>query len=66
MDAASSHRSSGRGAPRLLAHFDALERVASGNPLSARTRLERELGLELTERLVCALAGGPRPRLAAV
>jgi hypothetical protein len=68
MDAASSQRLRQRGAPRLLAHFAALERVtASGGP-TAKARLEHELGPELAERLVGALArdGERRPPLVLV
>jgi hypothetical protein len=59
MDAASSQRLRSRGAPRLLAHFVALERVTAVEPVSARARLERELGCELADLLVGALV---RPR----
>ncbi|MGH3034249.1 MAG: hypothetical protein ACRDON_06780 [Gaiellaceae bacterium] len=65
MDAASFQRLEGRGAPRLLAHFEAIARVTAAEGGSARARLEYELGYELTERLVCALASRPRPRATA-
>jgi hypothetical protein len=62
MNAASSRRLEGRGAPRLLAHFVALERVTTCGTRTARARLEEELGLELTERLVGALSRQSRRR----
>jgi hypothetical protein len=63
MDAASSQRLHGAGAPRLLAHFAALDRVTAGETGTARVRLEDELGSELAGRLVSALVGrgGRRP-----
>jgi hypothetical protein len=59
MDAAPAHDLQGRGAPRLLRHFAALERLTSAERPSGRARLESELGCDLTELLVGALA---RPR----
>lgn len=63
MDAASGQQFVGRGAPRLLEHFAALERVTGREEPSARSRLELELGGELADLLVGALAriGRPRP-----
>jgi hypothetical protein len=66
VDAASIQHLSHRGAPRLLEHCAALERVTSGEGPSARARLELELGDDLAELLVGALAGsGSRRPLAA-
>ena len=65
MDAAPIQHLHGRGAPRLLEHCAALQRVTSGERPSARARLELELGGELTELLVGALAGPGRSRAAA-
>lgn len=62
MDAASIQYLHGRGAPRLLEHCAALERVTSGERPSARVRLELELGGELAALLVGALAGVGRVR----
>jgi hypothetical protein len=61
MDAAPAHDFQGRGAPRLLRHFEALERLTSlvDGP-SGRARLESELGRDLTAFLVSALASGER------
>ncbi|MGH3023801.1 MAG: hypothetical protein ACRDNI_09120 [Gaiellaceae bacterium] len=61
MDAASGHQIHGRGAPRLLEHFALLERVTSREEPSARARLELELGGELADLLVGALARAGRP-----
>jgi hypothetical protein len=68
MDAASSQQHAGRGAPRLLRHCAALDRVTARDEASARSRLESELGSELVEFLLGALAGdrGRRPALALV
>ncbi len=60
MDAASGQQVQGRGAPRLLADFAALDRFTSDRP-TARARLELELGGELTDLLVEALARPGRP-----
>lgn len=60
MDAAPGQQVQGRGAPRLLAHFAALDRVTNDWP-SARARLELELGGELTDLLVGALVRPGRP-----
>jgi hypothetical protein len=63
MDAATAKYFHGRGAPRLLEHCAALERVTRGEGPSARARLELELGGELTAFLVGALARhGPARR----
>jgi hypothetical protein len=43
---------------RLLDHCGALRRVTGRDAGTARTRLEHELGTELTARLVGALSGG--------
>jgi hypothetical protein len=56
----------GRGAPRLLEHCAVLERVTGGERPSARARLERELGCDLAELLVGALARPGRGRSAAL
>jgi hypothetical protein len=56
MDAASSQQLRGRGAPTLLRHCAALERITSTDVPSARARLEDELGAELADLLVGALA----------
>jgi hypothetical protein len=56
----------GRGAPRLLEHCAALERVTGGEQLSARARLELELGGDLADLLIGALAGPGRGRPVAV
>jgi len=55
----------GRGAPRLLEHCAALERVTSDERPSARARLELELGGDLAELLVGALVGPGRGRAVA-
>jgi hypothetical protein len=52
----------GRGAPRLLEHCAALERVTGGEGPSARARLELELGDDLANLLIGALAGPGRGR----
>jgi hypothetical protein len=59
MDAAPAQALQGRGAPRLLCHFAALERLTSAGGPSGRARLERELGCDLADLLIGALA---RPR----
>ena len=46
------------GMSRLLDHCEALRRVTGRDVGTARTRLEHELGAELTARLVGALSGG--------
>jgi hypothetical protein len=68
MDAASSHQVGERGAPRLLQDCAAVARITASRGPSARARLERELGCELTELLVGALAHGrgARPPFASV
>lgn len=55
-----------RGAPRLLADFAALERITEGDGPSGRHRLELEVGCELADFLVSALARSVRPAYAAV
>lgn len=55
-----------RGAPRLLADFAALERITEGDGPSGRHRLELEVGCELADFLVSALARGARPVCAVV
>lgn len=55
MDAA-AHDLHGRGVPRLLRDFDALERLTGeADGPSGRARLERELGCDLAELLIGAL-----------
>jgi hypothetical protein len=57
----------GRGAPRLLEHCAALARVTGGERPSARARLELELGGDLADLLIGALAGpGRGPKVPAV
>jgi hypothetical protein len=61
MDGLPIHRLQGRGAPRLLADFATLERITEGGGPSGRYRLELEVGCELANFLVAALARtGPR------
>jgi hypothetical protein len=60
MDAAPAHDLNGRGAPRLLRHFAALERLTSAEGPSGRTRLESELGCDLAAFLVGALTRSRR------
>jgi hypothetical protein len=61
MDAAPTQRLHGRGAPRLLEQFAALERMTAGEGPSGRLRLELEVGCEFADFLVGALARtGPR------
>jgi len=63
MDAAPAHDLSGRGAPRLLRHFAALELLTRAEGPSGRTRLEHELGCDLAALLVVgALAPSRRAR----
>jgi hypothetical protein len=55
-----------RGASRLLADFATLERITEGDGPSGRLRLELEVGWELADFLVGALArSGPRAFAAA-
>ena len=61
MDAAPGQHLRGRGAPRLLEHFAALDRITRSEGPSGRVRLERELGWELAELLVGALARARLP-----
>jgi hypothetical protein len=62
MDAAPAHDLQGRGAPRLLGHFAALERLTGDDGPSGRARLEHELGSDLAELLVAALRSRTRNR----
>ncbi len=66
MDAAQSRFPRPLGLTRLVDHCEALRRVTGEEATSARSRLELELGSELTSRLVGALASGPRGRLAPI
>ena len=66
MGGAPIHRLHGRGAPRLLADFAALERITEGDGPSGRHRLELEVGCELADFLVSALARSGRRAYAAV
>ena len=50
------HRLQRRGASRLLADFAVLERITEGDGPSGRHRLELEVGYELADFLVSALA----------
>jgi hypothetical protein len=52
----------GRGAPRLLEHCAAFERMIGAEGRSARARLETLLGGELAGLLCRALTRGARPR----
>jgi hypothetical protein len=56
MDAAPAQDLHGRGAPRLLRHFAALELLTQDAGPSGRLRLERELGGDLADLLLEALA----------
>jgi hypothetical protein len=56
MDDPAIQRLRGRGAPRLLADFAVLERITEGDGPSGRDRLELEVGCELADFLVSALA----------
>jgi hypothetical protein len=61
--AAAGHSRSGdnRGAPRLLEHCAAYERMLEGEGLSARARLDSLLGGEFASLLCRALITAPRP-----
>jgi hypothetical protein len=59
-------RIQGRGAPRLLADFAALERITEGEGRSGRHRLELEVGCDLADFLVSALARSAPRAYAAV
>ncbi|HYY33350.1 MAG TPA: hypothetical protein VE693_07155 [Gaiellaceae bacterium] len=62
MEAAGGRRPvPGRGAPRLLEHCAALERLLGPEERSARARLETLVGTELASLLCRALTLGPRP-----
>jgi hypothetical protein len=56
MDGLAIEKLQRRGAPRLLADFAALERITEGDGPSGRDRLELEVGCELADFLVSALA----------
>ncbi|HXV35008.1 MAG TPA: hypothetical protein VD769_13450 [Gaiellaceae bacterium] len=56
MDAAPAQDRHGRGAPRLLRHFAALDRLTRDEGPTGRARLELELGGDLAHLLVDALA----------
>jgi hypothetical protein len=56
MDAVPAQDLHGRGAPRILRHFAALEVLTRDEGPSGRARLERALGGELAGLLVDALA----------
>jgi hypothetical protein len=56
-----SRAGDGRGAPRLLEHCAAFERMLGPDEATARARLESVLGGELTTMLCRALTRGPRP-----
>lgn len=60
------HRLQSRGAPRLLADFAALERITEGDGPSGRHRLELEVGCDLADFLVSALARSAPRAYAAV
>jgi hypothetical protein len=66
MDGPPIHRVQGRGVPRLLADFAALERITEGDGPSGRHRLEVEVGCELADFLVSALARSAPRAYAAV
>ena len=66
MDDPAIHRLRGRGASRLFADFAALERITEGDGPSGRDRLELEVGFELADFLVSALAGSAPRAYAAV
>jgi hypothetical protein len=66
MEDAPIHRLQRRGAPRLLADFAALERITDGDGPSGRYRLELEVGYELADFLVSALARSAPRAYAAV
>jgi hypothetical protein len=53
--AAPGHTGDARGAPRLLAHFDVVERLVQAEGGTARVRLEGELGGHLAGLLCRAL-----------
>jgi hypothetical protein len=66
MDAAGRSSVGGqRGAPRLLEHCEAFERMLGDNASSARVRVETMLGEELAGLLYRALLPGPRPAFVA-
>lgn len=60
MDAPPASFLNGRGVSRLLRHFAAVDRLTQDEEwVSGRTRLEREVGSDLAELLVGALALRP-------
>jgi hypothetical protein len=62
--AAPSQGLAARGAPRLLEHCAAMERLTSAAPARAHARLEHELGGHLARLLCRALAPVPGDRAA--
>ena len=66
MDDPAIQRIPGRGAPRLLADFAALKWVTEGEGPSGRHRLELEVGCDLADFLVSALARSAPRAYAAV
>jgi hypothetical protein len=66
MDGPPIPRLQSRGAARLLADFAALERITEGDGPSGRHRLELEVGCELADFLVSALARSAPRAYAAV
>lgn len=66
MDGPPIPRLQSRGAPGLLADFAALERLTEGDGPSGRHRLELEVGCELADFLVSALARSAPRTYAAV
>jgi hypothetical protein len=62
MEPAPAHDLHGRGVPRLLRHFAAIDRLTGDVDVpSGRARLEVELGCDLAGLLVWALARQPGP-----
>ena len=62
MEPAPAHDLHGRGVPRLLRHFAAIERLTGDlDAPSGRARLEGELGCDLAWLLVWALVRQPVP-----
>jgi hypothetical protein len=66
MDGPPIPRLQSRGASRLLADFAVLERITEGDGPSGRHRLELEVGCELADFLVSALARSAPRAYAAV
>jgi hypothetical protein len=65
MEAAPAHDLPGRGAPRLLRHVAALECLKPAEGPSGRARLETEVGWDLAQLLIGALAHPGRAAAAA-